>query len=79
MRRECIRCNSRQQAGILDGFETITHQHLRPNERPKIPIAAGNKYKKNTAEARLAIKRRNQELTAQEPCAAMPNRNPKRM
>jgi hypothetical protein len=46
MRRECIRCNSRQQAGILDGFETITHQHLRPNERPKIPIAAGNKYKK---------------------------------
>jgi hypothetical protein len=46
MKRECIRCNSRQQAGILDGFETITHQHLRPNERPKIPIAAGNKYKK---------------------------------
>jgi hypothetical protein len=46
MRRECIRCNSRQQAGILDGFETIAHQHLRPNERPKVPIAVDNKYVK---------------------------------
>jgi len=46
MRRECIRCNSRQQAGTLDGFGTIAHQRLRPNERPKIPIAAGNKYLK---------------------------------
>jgi hypothetical protein len=29
---------------ILEGFETIAHQSLRPNERPKIPIVAGNKY-----------------------------------
>jgi hypothetical protein len=46
MRRECIRCNSRRQAGTLDGFETIAHQRLRPNERPKIPIAGGNEYLK---------------------------------
>jgi len=25
---------------IFEGFETIAHQRLRPNERPKIPIAA---------------------------------------
>jgi hypothetical protein len=30
----------------LEGFETIAHQRLRPNERPKIPIAARNKYLK---------------------------------
>jgi hypothetical protein len=46
MRRECIYRNSRQQAGILEGFETIAHQRLRPNEWPKIPIAVGNKYLK---------------------------------
>jgi hypothetical protein len=40
------RCTSRRQAGILVGFETIAHQRLRPNEWPKIPIAAGSKYLK---------------------------------
>jgi hypothetical protein len=37
---------SRQQAGFFEGFETIAHQSLQPNERPKIPIATGNKYLK---------------------------------
>jgi hypothetical protein len=78
MRRECIRCNSRQQAGILDGFETIAHQHLRPNERPKVPIAVGSKYLKIRPKQGSRSSERRQELTAQEPCAATLNRNPKR-
>jgi hypothetical protein len=27
----CNRCNARQQAGILEGFEAIAHKRLRPN------------------------------------------------
>jgi len=69
--------HSRQQAGILDGFETIAHQRLRPNEWPKIPIAGRNGYSKNTAEARLANEQHNQELTTQQRCTVLPNQRPK--
>jgi hypothetical protein len=38
-----------KQTGILEGFWTIADQTLRPNERPKIPIA----FKVNTGKIRL--------------------------
>jgi hypothetical protein len=41
MRRKRSALRSRQQTGILEGFWTIADQILRPNERPKIPIAFG--------------------------------------
>jgi len=39
MRRERSALRARQQTGIFEGFWTIADQILRPNERPKIPIA----------------------------------------
>src|SRR5262249_55828686 len=60
-------------AGTLDGFGTIAHQRLRPNERPKIPIAGGNKYLKIRPKQGSRLKRRNQKLTVEEPCAATVN------
>jgi len=73
MRRECIRCNSRQQAGTLDGFGTIAHQRLRPNERPKIPIAGGNKYLKIRPKQGSRLSNVTKNLQWKEPCAAMVN------
>jgi hypothetical protein len=40
MRDSNAHLRSRQQTGIFEGFWTIAEQILRPNERPKIPIAA---------------------------------------
>jgi hypothetical protein len=39
LRRERSALRARQQTGIFEGFWTIADQILRPNERPKIPIA----------------------------------------
>jgi hypothetical protein len=44
MRPERAPLRSRQQTGIFEGFWTIADQILRPNERPKIPIAVKDKY-----------------------------------
>jgi hypothetical protein len=60
---------SRQQTGIFEGFWTIAERILRPNERPKIPNCRYGYIAKNTAEARLAIKSRSQQLQALN-CAA---------
>jgi hypothetical protein len=49
MRRERSALRSRQQTGILEGFWTIADEILRPNERPKTPIA----FKTNTGKIRL--------------------------
>jgi hypothetical protein len=44
MRPERVLLRSRQQTGIFEGFWTIADQILRPNERPKIPIAGIDRY-----------------------------------
>jgi len=39
MRDSSARLRSCRQTGIFEGFWTIADEILRPNERPKIPIA----------------------------------------
>ena len=73
MRPECSALHSCQQTGIFEGFWTIADQILQPNERPKIPIAGGNKYLKIRPKQGSRLSSVTKKLTVEEPCAAMVN------